>query len=149
MINNTIDQSRMQLTNQVIIEFFENDQVIHDMLQPEVVYDTDSDDSDIEEDYETDSDDEDDELPDLVSDDETDDESIDNGSQSVDGNIEIVIIPQLRRENATDYIHTPLMNRVGSVPSAPVRQRVFVSLDNLDSLDSITNTITPRRLVFN
>ena len=160
--------NQMQSSNEIILDFYNNDQIIEEMLQNFEIRDYNSDD---DSDYENDESNENDEnnleeneedsdsMPDLIDDDDVSDTDIldsDDEFQNIQVIEELPIPvspPQLRRERPEDYL-TPLTMIEVHTPPAPRQQnRVLRDITNqtnqTDDMSDINITNVSRRLFFN
>jgi len=134
--------NQMQNSNEIVFEFYNNDQVIEEMLQNFDARDYDSDD---DSDYKSDENDEDDlgeteesdSMPDLI-DDDSDTDVLDDEEDGEIVNTQVieeshipVSPPQLRRERPEDYLTPFITLREIHTPPAPRQQsRVLRDITN-------------------
>jgi hypothetical protein len=136
--------NQMQNSNEIVFEFYNNDQVIEEMLQN---FDARDYDSDVDSDYKSDENDENDDLgeteesdsmPDLIDDDDVSDTDILDSDDDDFQNIQVieeshipVSPPQLRRERPEDYLTPFTTLREIQTPPAPRQQsRVLRDITN-------------------
>jgi len=156
--------NQIQSSNQIVLDFYNNDQIIGEMLQNFEIRNYDSDD---DSDYDSDENDENnleneensDSMPDLIDDDDVSDTDILDSddefqnTQVIEDSSIPVSPPQLRRERPEDYL-TPLTMIEVHTPPAPRQQnRVLRDITNqtnqTDDMSDINITNVSRRLFFN
>ena len=156
--------NQIQSSNQIVLDFYNNDQIIGEMLQNFEIRNYDSDD---DSDYDSDENDENnieneensDSMPDLIDDDDVSDTDILDSddefqnTQVIEDSSIPVSPPQLIRERPEDYL-TPLTMIEVHTPPAPRQQnRVLRDITNqTNQTDDISDgniVNVSRRLFFN